>query len=64
MTVKVAKYVGIPVILCGSESMINAQNPQYIADHIHHTYLGGYQYAKVIWENLRHIPLKALTLPQ
>lgn len=64
MTIKVARFVGIPVILCGSESMINAQNPQYIADHIHHTYLGGYQYARTIWANLRGIPLKAVALPE
>ena len=37
MTKKVAAFVGIPVITCGQDSMINAQNPQYIADHIHHT---------------------------
>lgn len=64
MTIAVAKFVGIPVIECGSESMINAQNPQYIADHIHHTYLGGYQYARTIWANLKNIPLKALALPE
>ena len=64
MTMKVAEFVGIPVINCGRDSMINAQNPQYIADHIHHTYLGGYQYATVIWEKLRNIPLKVLQLPE
>ena len=63
MTMKVAEFVGIPVINCGRDSMINAENPQYIADHIHHTYLGGYQYARTIWAKLKGIPLKALTEP-
>ena len=63
MTMKVAEFVGIPVINCGRDSMINAQNPQYIADHIHHTYLGGYQYARTIWAKLKGIPLKALSVP-
>ena len=63
MTIKVAEFVGIPVIKCGQDSMINAQNPQYIADHIHHTYLGGYQYARTIWSKLKGIPLKALSVP-
>ena len=64
MAISVAKFVGIPVIECGSRSMINAQNPDYIADHIHHTYLGGYQYAKTIWSELKNIPLKALSIPE
>ena len=64
MTIKVARFVGIPVIMCGQDSMINAQNPQYIADHIHHTYLGGYQYAKTIWSKLKGIPLKATEVPE
>jgi len=64
MTMKVAEFVGIPVINCGRDSMINAQNPQYIADHIHHTYLGGYQYARTIWAKLKDIPLKATILPE
>lgn len=63
MAAAVAKYVGIPVIECGAESMINASNPQYIADWIHHSYLGGYQYAKTIWGRLKNIPLKAISLP-
>ena len=63
MTMKVAEFVGIPVINCGRDSMINAQNPQYIADHIHHTYLGGYQYAQTIWAKLKGIPTKALAVP-
>lgn len=64
MTIKVAEFVGLPVIKCGQDSMINAQNPQYIADHIHHTYLGGYQYARTIWSKLKFIPLKAMQIPE
>ena len=62
MAISVAKYVGIPVIECGSESMINASNPDYIVDWIHHTYLGGRQYAKVIWQHLKDIPCKIVSL--
>ena len=62
MAISVAKYVGIPVIECGSESMINASNPDYIVDWIHHTYLGGKQYAKVIWQHLKNIPCKMVLL--
>jgi hypothetical protein len=62
MTIKVAQYVGIPVIHCGRDSMINASNPNYLADHIHHSYLGGKQYAKVIWQKLKDIPCKITAL--
>ena len=63
MACKVAEYVGIPVIRCGQDSMINCNNPNYIVDQIHHTELGGYQYAKTIWAKLKNIPLKAISLP-
>lgn len=63
MAKAVAAYVGIPVIDCGQDSMINAANPDYLADWIHHSYLGGYQYAKAIWDKLKNIHPKARALP-
>jgi hypothetical protein len=62
MAIKVARFVGIPVIDCGRDSMINAANPQYIVDHIHHSYLGGEQYAATIWNKLKDIPCKVVSL--
>ena len=62
MTKAVADYVGIIVIDCGRDSMINASNPSYIVDHIHHSYLGGKQYAKTIWSKLKDIPCKITSL--
>jgi len=60
MAKAVAKYVGIPVIDAGQDSSINNANPQYLVDHIHHTYLGGKQYADAIWEQLKNIQNKTL----
>lgn len=62
MAKAVAKYVGIPVIEAGQDSSINNANPQFLVDHIHHTYLGGKQYADAIWEQLKNIPNKDLVL--
>ena len=62
MAKAVAEYVGIPVIDCGRDSMINAQNPQYLVDWIHHTYLGGKQYASCIWSKLKDIPCKVTSV--
>ena len=54
--VKMGAYMGVPVIDCGAESHINNFNPKYIIDQIHHTELGGKQYANVIWNKLKNIP--------
>ena len=62
MLISVAKYMGVPIINAGQESMINSQNPQYLSDHIHHTELGGKQYANSIWARLRNIPNKVISL--
>ena len=62
MTINVAKWVGIHVIDAGAESMINEDNPQYLIDHIHHTELGGKQYATVAWAMLKNIPSKVTLL--
>lgn len=56
MAVAVAGYMGIRVIDAGSASMINQEHPQYLEDQIHHTELGGKQYALTIWMELKDIP--------
>ena len=49
----VARYMGIPIIDAGSRSMINQEHAQYLKDQIHHTELGGKQYARTIWTELK-----------
>lgn len=53
MAMAVARYTGIRVIDAGSASMINQNHPQYLADQIHHTELGGHQYALTVWAELK-----------
>lgn len=48
-----AEFVGIPVIDAGSRSMINRYHPEYLADQIHHSNLGGQQYALTVWLELK-----------
>lgn len=55
MAMLVARYSGIPVIDAGSTSMINRHHPQYLADQIHHSELGGKQYALAVWMELKDI---------
>lgn len=50
-----AEYMGLPCIDAGAKSSIDFFHPQYIADQIHHTNLGGEQYAKTIWEELKNL---------
>ena len=33
--------------------MINQHHPQYLTDQIHHTELGGQQYALIVWLELK-----------
>lgn len=56
MAMQCARYAGIRVIDAGSMSMINRHHPQYLADHIHHSQLGGRQYALTVWMELKDIP--------
>lgn len=59
--IKVAEYVGIPVIDCGRKSQINNEHREYLVDRIHHTQLGGKQYARTIWAELKNMyPLELL----
>ena len=53
MAIEVAEFVGLPVIDAGSRSMINKYHPDYLADQIHHTDLGGQQYAYTVWLELK-----------
>jgi hypothetical protein len=53
---KMAKHMGCYLIDAGPESQINENHPEYLIDHLHHTELGGQQYAKVIWSHLKDIP--------
>ena len=57
--IKMGQYYGVHVINAGGMSQINQYHPEFIIDQIHHTSLGGEQYAKTIWEELKQIkPLK------
>jgi hypothetical protein len=56
--VDMGRFMGVRVIDAGSKSQINCFNPEYIVDQIHHTELGGKQYATVIWDELKNISPK------
>lgn len=45
----------VPVIDAGSKAQINQFHPEYFMDHLHHSYLGGKQFARTIWEELKTI---------
>ena len=51
----VGKFLGVPVIDAGGESFINEHRPEFLSDHIHHSELGGQQYAAAIWDRLKSI---------
>jgi lysophospholipase L1-like esterase len=51
----VAAFTGIPVIDAGSRSMINQHHPAYLEDQIHHSNLGGQQYALTVWLELKNM---------
>lgn len=53
IAIEVAEFVGIPVIDAGSRSMINKYHPDYLEDQIHHSDLGGQQYAYTVWLELK-----------
>lgn len=55
MLIAVAKYMGVKVIEAGSKSEINQEHPQYFADHIHPSELGGKQFAQTIFDELKFI---------
>ena len=53
--ITMAKYLGCHVINCGQKSQINQWHPEYLEDWIHHSELGGKQYASTIWDELKNI---------
>ena len=53
--IRIGQFYGVHVIDAGGKSQINQYHPEYIIDQIHHTTLGGEQYAKTIWEELKNI---------
>ena len=53
--VEIARFLNVHCIDCGRKSQINQWHPSYLIDHIHHTELGGKQYAETIWEELKNI---------
>lgn len=55
MAMNVARYSGISVIDAGSMCMINRHHTDYLADQIHHSELGGKQYALTVWMELKDI---------
>lgn len=56
---EIGKFMGVHVIDAGGESQINEMHPEYLIDHIHHSELGGKQYAETIWEHLKNIHCNA-----
>ncbi len=55
MAMAVAAHMGIPVIDAGAGSQINEFHPDFYADEIHHSQLGGKQYALTVWLELENI---------
>lgn len=57
---KFAEHVGILCIDSGEISQINSLHPQYLQDQIHHSALGGEQFANAIWSILKNIKPNAV----
>ena len=58
---KFAEHCGC-FFIDGVKSEINCNHPEYLIDHLHHTELGGKQFAKTIWSELKNIyPLEKLS---
>ena len=53
--INIGRFYGCHVIDAGSKSQINEFHPEYLVDHIHHSWAGGKQYADTIWEELKNI---------
>lgn len=50
-----AQFMGVVCIESGQLSQINYLHPEYLADHIHQSELGGKQFANAIWSVLKNI---------
>ena len=60
--IKMGRFMNGHVIDVGGKSQINCFNPEYLADQIHHSELGGKQYAQTIWDELKYISPKVTTV--
>lgn len=54
----VAEYMGVIVVDTATLSGITQEHPEYYADHLHHSELGGKQFAQTAWASIKNIPLK------
>ena len=54
----VAEYMSIPTIDTAILSGICQENPDYFVDHLHHSDLGGQQFANTVWSILKNMPKK------
>jgi hypothetical protein len=54
---EVAEYMGVIVIDTANLSNITQERTRFYADHIHHSALGGGQFANAVWGKLKNIPL-------
>lgn len=59
---KLAESLGIPTIKGYAISGMNELVPDYYIDIIHPSSLGAKQFANVIWENMKNIPIKMQSL--
>ena len=63
MMIEQCQYFGIPCITAGQDSGINLlTGDTYLMDHIHQSYVGGKQYANTIWQGLKNIRKRILTV--
>ena len=53
--IEAAQHMGCICIDAGNMSQINIFHPAYLIDHIHHSKMGGQQFANAIWASLRLI---------
>ena len=63
MIQNVCEYLEIPCIMAGQNSGINPfTGDLYLMDALHQSYIGGKQYANTIWEFLKEIPPRVISL--
>lgn len=60
MIKQVAEFMSIPVIDTAVLSGMSQETPSYYVDHLHHTDLGGEQFARTVWAYLKQIPKKLI----
>jgi lysophospholipase L1-like esterase len=60
--IDMGRYMGVRVIDAGGKSQIGQFCTEYLSDHLHHSALGGKQFATVIWDELKNISPRVKTL--